>query len=367
MIRDTLKQCGELDIKLNKKKIIIAASVSCIGAFLLWLVVDVYFNGKVREYTYNKLLEYFSQGWEQFRLFIYVIFFLMLFLLVILYFVFPNILVTRSLRKEKEKLRAFLIGFFEDDNISEIDNEYIELKEVLLKQKIRLVESEHKRNEMISNIAHDLKTPLTSILGYLMLLDSEEELPESIRKKYTGICVEKTEQLNSLINEFFELSTYSSKSVSLNASKIDITQLLEQLIDEFYPMLLAKKQKIVFNYSAPVYINADGDKLCRALENIIKNAVSYSNECSSIDIQLDPRENKVFICISNECGFLTEQQLNRIFDRSYRIDDSRKFTGNGGIGLSIAKEIIDAHGGNINADYSDGRFIINIELGVYLE
>lgn len=346
----------------NKKKICIAVSTATILTFLLWLVIDVILNGTIREYTYKLLYEKFSYGWESLRLFLYASFLLLIFSFIVIYFIIPSVLRKKIKKAEQNKIKNYISYFLTNSEIPEIDDEYKELKDILLKLRIKSLEEENKKNEMISNIAHDLRTPLTSISGYLMLLNDEEDLPLSIRKKYTNICVEKSEQLNKLINEFFELTQISLGEIPLNYSEINLTQLIEQLADEFYPITEAKGLSIEFEYTKAVTIKADGNKIGRAFENIIRNAVNYIYNSSTIKISHKISQDKVTIYFSNKTSPISEPQLKRIFERSYRIDDSRNSGGYGGIGLPIAKEIIEAHNGNISFNYKNDVITFVIEL-----
>ena len=165
----------------NKKKVCIAIGIAIIVTFLLWLVIDVIFNGTIREYTYNLLYEKFSYGWENFRLFLYASFLLFIFVFIVVYFVIPSFVYKKFQKKEQNKIKKYISEFLSSSKIPEIDDEYKELKDILLQLKIKLLEEENKKNEMISNIAHDLRTPLTSISGYLMLLNDEEDLSPNIR------------------------------------------------------------------------------------------------------------------------------------------------------------------------------------------
>lgn len=346
----------------NKKKVCIAIGIAIIVTFLLWLVIDVIFNGTIREYTYNLLYEKFSYGWENFRLFLYASFSLFIFVFIVVYFVIPSFVYKKFQKKEQNKIKEYISEFLSSSKIPEIDDEYKELKDILLQLKIKLLEEENKKNEMISNIAHDLRTPLTSISGYLMLLNDEEDLSPNIRKKYTGICVKKSEQLNKLINEFFELTQISLGEISLNYSEINLTQLIEQLVDEFYPLTESKGLIIKFEYIEAAIIKADGNKIGRAFENIIRNAVNYIYNSSIIDISHECCQDKVVIYISNQTAPISDAQLKRIFERSYKIDDSRNSGGYGGIGLPIAKEILEAHNGNITYSYKNDVITFIIEL-----
>lgn len=345
-----------------KRRIIIAAGISCAAAVCLWIIVDIIFNGTIRNLAYNELLDQFSQGWEHFRLFLYVIFALLFFLLILVYFIVPDIVIYNYKQHEQEKLKKYVISYFNNKEIPDIDKNYAELKEVLLTQRLHFEESEKKRNELISNIAHDLRTPLTSVIGYLTLLQDDLKIPEDIRKKYIGICYDKAEQMNVLLSDFFELSRYVFETVELNKSVIDLTQLIDQLADEFYPMLEKNGLKIKFNCNDSVYYYCDGNRLSRAFENIIRNAIDYSDGGEPINIDMLLSNHHITVTVSNRCKPVSKSQLSRIFERSYRTDSSRNKPGHGGLGLSIAKEIIEAHDGEVSAGYSDGRFTVKVIL-----
>lgn len=348
-----------------KKRIAAAVCIAGAAAVSLWIIVDILFNGTVRDYAYNELLDQFSQGWEHFRIVLYLAFALVIFLIILVYFIIPYITIRKYKKHEQEKLKKYIISFFENREIPDMDTDYLELKEVLLTQKLQFEESEQKRNVMISDIAHDLKTPLTSILGYLALLQDALVLPENIREKYTRICYDKAEQMNVLISEFFELSQYIFETAELNKSEIDLTQLIEQIADESFPMLEKSGLNIKFRYDKFVRYYCDGSRISRAFENIIQNAINYSSANSTIDIVLSLSKDAVITTVSNSCRPISRAQLSRIFDRSFRIDPSHNEPGHGGLGLSIAKEIIEAHGGDLSADYSDGIFSVKIILPVY--
>lgn len=345
-----------------KRRVIAAVCIAGAASVFLWIIIDIIFNGTIRNLAYNELLDQFSQGWEHFRIILYLVFALTIFLIILVYFTIPDIAIHKYKQREQKKLEKYVVSYFNSREIPDMDTDYAELREVFLSQRLHFEESENKRNEMISNIAHDLKTPLTSILGYLTLLQDDLTLPENIRKKYTGICYDKAEQMNTLISEFFELSQYIFETIELKKSVINLTQLFEQLADEFYPMLEKSGLEIKLHYDRSIRYYCDGNRLSRAFENIIRNAINYSSGHSTIDIVLSLAEHDITVVVSNRCEPISRAQISRIFDRSYRIDSSRNEPGHGGLGLPIAKEIVETHGGKVTADYSGGIFSVTVTL-----
>lgn len=357
-------------IKLNKKRFLIITAVSAITIFLTWLIVDIFLNGKLREFAYEQFLEQFSRGWEELRPLVYLFTFILILIVLFVYFILPNILLNSRLKKEQKKLIDIITDFFDNDNKSvDLDEKYYKLGQVLNNQKLKILkndlfakEAEVKKNELIANIAHDLKTPLTSVIGYLMLLNDEDRLPEKVRKKYIKICLRKSQQMDLLTNDFFELTQFSSRNVTLQKTNIDLSQMLLQIADEFYPLLEENKQTVKIECEDGLRIYADGNKLSRVFENIIKNAINYGRAGIEIKLIAKRCDEGVNISISNASEEISQQQLNKFFERSYRGDAARNFEtgGNGGLGLSIAKEIIELHGGKISAKYEHGEIIFEM-------
>lgn len=359
-------------IKLNKKKFLIITTVSVVTIFIIWLLVDVILNGKLREFVYDQFLEQFSRGWEQLRLFIYLFAFVLILIVLFIYFILPNILLENRIKKEQQKLIEIITDFFENDSQSvDLDERYYKLGQVLDNQKLKVLkndlfakEAEAKKNELITNIAHDLKTPLTSVIGYLTLLNDEDQLPEEIRKRYLEICLKKSQQINVLTNDFFELTQFSSNNVTLQKTDIDLSQMLLQIADEFYPLLEERKQTVKIDCEEGLMIYADGNQLSRVFENIIKNAINYGRAGIEIKLTAKRSDDGVNISVSNPSEEISQHQLDKFFERCYRGDAARNYEtgGNGGLGLSIAKEIIELHSGQIGAKYDSGEIIFEIIL-----
>ena len=234
-------------------------------------------------------------------------------------------------------------------------------KEALINEKLAK-ENEQKKNDLIVYLAHDLKTPLTSIIGYLSLLDEEKNLSTKQKNKFIKIALEKSNKLEELINELFEITKYNSETLTIKKEKINLTLLINQVIDEFYPILKEQNKKINFSPSKDFFIQADSTKMARVFNNLIKNAINYSYEKTSINIDIK-EEKKLIINISNKSKTLKKEQLDKIFDKFYRVDYSRNTKlGGTGLGLAIAKEIIKLHDGTITVKSENEETTFTITL-----
>ncbi len=225
--------------------------------------------------------------------------------------------------------------------------------------------AEQQKNDLIVYLAHDLKTPLTSVIGYLSLLEEAPELPLEHRAKYTGIALEKAYRLEQLINEFFEITRLNLQSVPLQKSNINLSVLLLQLVSEFYPMSEAKSMTVSCNIPSDIRIYGDADKLARVFDNLLRNAVSYGYENTPVDIAAIKDKGYAVIRIRNQSDEIPKEKLEHIFDKFVRLDSSRHSeTGGAGLGLAIAKQITELHGGSISVTSKDCRtdFIVSFPL-----
>ena len=212
-----------------------------------------------------------------------------------------------------------------------------------------------KKNDLITYLAHDLKTPLTSVVGYLNLLDEVRDMPEAQREKYTHVALEKAERLEKLINEFFEITRYNLTHIVLEKEMINLYYMLVQMTDEFYPILKAHGNTIGLKADESLEVYADPEKLARVFNNILKNAVAYSYEGTEILVTAQKTDSGfVKICFMNKGRTIPAQKLHAIFDKFFRMDEARATNGGGaGLGLAIAKEIIRLHEGEIRAESAD--------------
>lgn len=241
------------------------------------------------------------------------------------------------------------------------------VKNTIEKQKNDILETEQRKNDLIMYLAHDLKTPLASVIGYLNLLKDERQISEEIRQRYLSVSLEKAERLEDLINEFFEISRFNLSNITLQCSKINLTRLLEQLVYEFKPMFGEKNISCKLEIEADVIMQCDGDKISRVFDNLLRNAVIYSYNASEVRICAAVSGNMATIQFINSGDTIPEEKIERIFEQFYRLDSSRG-TGNGGagLGLAIAKQIVELHGGTIKAISKDEvtEFMVTLPLTV---
>ena len=237
------------------------------------------------------------------------------------------------------------------------------VKQALHQRAMEAEVAEQRKNDLVMYLAHDIRTPLTSVIGYLSLLDEAGDMPPQQRQKYIHITLDKAHRLEKLVNEFFEITRYNLQQIDLKKEKIDLYYMLVQMIDEFYPILSARGNTAVLHASEDLTVTGDPVKLARVLNNVLKNAAAYSTMGTEIAISAEERGDRVVIEIANQGPDIPESQLNAIFDKFYRLDDSRTSgTGGAGLGLAIAKEIVALHGGTISARSGRGTTVFTIAL-----
>ena len=242
-----------------------------------------------------------------------------------------------------------------------IETRLNEIKQILKKQEQEVIEGEKKKNDLIVFLAHDLKTPLTSIVAYLTMLDSYQDMPEEERQRYTHIALEKSIRLGELISEFFEITKFNLQDIVLEPVELNLSMMLEQLADELYGVLREKNLTCEVGAAEDMVVYGDADKLARVFDNILRNAVSYCYPNTKIRIQAEMTEEGNRIVFSNRGKQIPKEQLGTIFEKFYRLDEARhSTTGGAGLGLAIAKEIVELHGGTIWAESDDEetRFIV---------
>lgn len=224
-------------------------------------------------------------------------------------------------------------------------------------------DSEQRKNDLVAYLAHDLKTPLTSVLGYLTLLHDESGLPPDLRAKYTGIALDKAQRLEELIGEFFDISRMDLHQEASGGERIHLSVLLEQLTDEFYPLFGEKNLTCGVQIDSGLTVAGDPGKLARVFDNVLRNAVSYSTPGTQVELVARRQGDQVEISISNEGLNIPEKELASIFQKFYRLDEARSTrTGGAGLGLAIAREIVEHHGGTIRAESTGKRTVFTITL-----
>lgn len=237
------------------------------------------------------------------------------------------------------------------------------VREHALRSALYAREAEQRKNDLLLYLAHDLKTPLTSVIGYLTLLQDEPELSPDVRARYTGIALEKAERLESLISEFFEITRFSLSQLTIQKETVNLTRMLEQITYEFLPILQENRLTWKLDLTPGIIVSCDPDKLERAIDNLVRNAVYYSFPDTDIRISLEKEEEKILITVENKGNTIPPEKLEKIFDQFVRLDSSRSTSSGGaGLGLAIAKEIIELHGGLIQAGSENETIIFTVKL-----
>lgn len=276
--------------------------------------------------------------------------------------------VRRSITRTARMIHEFML-----DNKSEIfPKEYAEISARMLeisadmqRHERLLKEEAERKNDLTAYLAHDLKTPLTSVIGYLTLLKEASDMPKEQRVRYVDIAARKAQRLEMLINEFFEISRYNLNQIELEKETIDLSYMLIQMTDEFYPLLTSHKNTVNLRVDENLTVYGDGIKLARVFNNILKNAIAYSYPDTEIDIWAEKNRTEVVLFIRNYGKTIPAQKLHVIFEKFFRLDEARTAdTGGAGLGLAIAREIVTLHGGKISADSENERTVFRVSLPV---
>ena len=281
------------------------------------------------------------------------------------YFVLSRI--TQYLKEINQGIENILSDFNEPVRfkpaLRPLEDSLNEVKMTIRRQEQEAIESEKKKNDLVVFLAHDLKTPLTSIVAYLSILETKPDMPEEERKKYTHISLEKAIRLGELINEFFEITKFNLQDIVLEPGNLDLSMMLEQIADELYAVLKEKNLRCDVQIDDTLMIYGDADKLARVFDNLLRNAIAYCDKGTAIRIQAKERHQEIEIVVANEGEKIPEEELSAIFEKFYRVDGSRSSkTGGAGLGLAIAKEIVELHHGTIRAesDEWETRFIVTL-------
>ena len=271
--------------------------------------------------------------------------------------------VSHSLREIATGNLSYEVEVKGKDEIADVAKNINFMEQQLREQMAAQRQVEKTKSELITNVAHDLRTPLTSIIGYIGLLKDNKYQNEEEFNQYLDIAYVKSEKLKMLIEDLFEYTKLSNKGVKLHKETISITNLVNQLVQELMP--LAEEKLIGIDTSSTAKnatVSVDSTKMTRAIENLLGNAIKYTKEGNRIKVEMSNEENNVIIKIKNK-GKLSYEELDKLFDRFYRADASRNSTtGGSGLGLAIAKSIVEMHEGDIWASLEDEFISFNIRL-----
>ncbi|WP_291502247.1 sensor histidine kinase [Acutalibacter sp.] len=274
----------------------------------------------------------------------------------------------RCITDISQRLRAYMEGKRDAVEVfpkeqAEIAVQLSDIKSALLENQRRLKEETTRKNDLIAYLAHDLKTPLTSVIGYLSLLDEAADMPQEQRAKYTRITLDKAYRLEKMINEFFDITRYNLQQIAIQKEPVDLYYLLVQLTDELLPVLEKNKNTVSLQADESLTVQGDPDKLARVFGNLLKNAAAYSYPGTEIGILAEETESHITVRFKNQGKTIPAEKLNSIFEKFYRLDEARSSgTGGAGLGLAIAKEIAALHGGDISAQSQAGTVTFTITL-----
>ncbi len=237
-----------------------------------------------------------------------------------------------------------------------------EAERKILKENERLAfdaerNAEKKKNDLITNVAHDLRTPLTTIIGYLELIKNNQQLSKEDIQKYASIAYEKSKKLQSMMDDLFELTRLDQTNMKINMSILNISELILQIVDEFYPTFQEHQLNPIVNISkSNLFIQGDGQLIARVFDNLLSNAVKYGHDNSDILIEVLNDDQNITVKIMNYGHTISQEDLPYLFDKFFRTDASRSSsTGGTGLGLAIAKNIIQIHHGQIFATSHKGK------------
>lgn len=331
------------------------------GRIGVWTINMIsFFPGIDYERAYNMYEKIFRNHWAEFMFLAMAVVFLILFYFSLTWFGKYFDSITKGI--------SALLSPHHEMIIMPKEMRFVEetlqvVQQTLEQQRAEAELAEQKKDEMILYLAHDIKTPLTSVIGYLSILDENKEMDKEKREKCVHVGLDKALRLEKLVNEFFEITRFRQGEIVFSKTKVDLHYMLIQLVDEFTPQLQACHVEIQIQMPEDVYIYGDAEKLVRAFQNILKNAVTYSDAGSIIIISVLHQGEKVEISITNTGDTILPEQQELIFEKFYRVDKARRGnTGGAGLGLAIAKNIITLHEGMIDVKSENRKTTFTIIL-----
>lgn len=251
-----------------------------------------------------------------------------------------------------------------EDELAQVAKAITHMENELKYQVDAQIKVEKSKNELVTNVAHDLRTPLTSIIGYIGLVKARGYQTQEEADKYLEIAYNKAEKLKVIIEDLFELSKLHQQGVRLNKSNISLSNLLNQLIEELMPLANEKQIEIeTYIDTSNTNVCIDIDKMTRVFENLIENAIKYCPEDETIYVELKSSRDHLYVAVSNPTETIPEEEIDKFFERFYRADKSRNTSAGGsGLGLAIAKNIVELHSGEIKANMKNDLICFKVML-----
>lgn len=372
-------QYGGLATKLKsrfqsglKGKILIYVVQSFIITVMVefFLILNIYF---ITSSDRNSQLSLYSKSYGEklpFEVFIYVI-------LGIIIFTVSLVLQMNSMINYigmiKEGVDRIAQGDFQTEILVKGNDEFAIIAENLNKMMGEISELmdnerevERSKNQLITNVAHDLRTPLTSIIGYMELLVNGNNIPDETRDKYLKVAYNKSLRLQKLIEDLFGFTKLNYGKIAMNIAKVDIVKLMAQLLEEFYPNFMENSLEYSLESTEnQIMIEADGDLLARLFDNLINNAIKYGKDGKKVSVVIRKIDDIVHVAVINYGKVIPKEDIDKVFNKFYRVEQSRSVnTGGTGLGLAIAKNIAMMHGGDIVVQSDLYGTIFDVTLSV---
>ena len=355
--------------KIYLQMVLILVATALVGGFLASFAVDgvlqapfadafVAFARRVLGLEESRAVYWYHQIFQNFKEYWLAAGFLLLLL------IFCRLIISRFTRAFDQISNGIHELAQESDRLITLPKELKALEDdlnatrlTLRRRKAGMLENERRKNDLVMYLAHDLKTPLTSVIGYLSLLESNPAMPSHRRDRYVKVALDKAGRLEHLVNEFFEITRFDLDTVPIHKVPINLSMMLEQLADEFYPSLAERNLTCEVSCPDDLCVPGDPDKLARVFNNLLRNASAYSEPNTALQIfAQDNGRDQVTIRVRNRGKQIPPEKLSLIFDKFYRLEENRgSNSGGAGLGLAIAKRITEAHGGTIQA-YSSPEF-----------
>jgi len=271
--------------------------------------------------------------------------------------------ITDEVQKIAENGENILIEEKGSDELAVLSRSINQMNEDLQENKRKQLAAEKQKNELISNVSHDLRSPLTSIMGYVQLLKEYSDSNDEKFAEYIEVTDRRLGGLNKLINELFELTKMDSPNFTLNKEQGDVTAFVKQFGYEMNAILQQSELNLISSIDNTKFIaNVDFERLARVMENLFANVKKYAEKHTDVMLESKVGKDSITISLSNSIREGAEVNTEDMFDRFYRDDQARSDTDSAGLGLAIAKRIIELHGGSISARADSGIITINIML-----
>jgi len=331
----------------------------------LYKILQLYYHTQVKFEDFGTRIRYFIREVGDINFFL--IFFIPL---AILFFFLLTKRYATYFREISNGIRNLANGEFEKrvtvssrDEFGDIAADINIAGEKLLEAVSRGDFAESSKDQLVLNLAHDLRTPLTSVIGYLDYILKDEQLSQEQARHYTSIAYAKSQRLEKLIDELFEITRMNHGMVQIEKKPIDLAALLEQLSEELYPLFEKNNLASRLQASSQLMIMGDGDLLARVFENLLTNAVRYGSDGRFVDIHAFPDAGDIVVQVINYGNAISPEELPHLFEMFYTGDKSRTHhEGSTGLGLFISKNIVSQHNGTITADSSIIRTIFEVRL-----